>query len=391
MIRALCLSMLALTGCSGNGTMMTMTGPDMALPHRMPTDHQPLWGIADQPGIGSVVQSAPEVWTVVWPGDPYVARIEPFISWMLASDYWTGSLKEYGIGAGKSMGVITLPNPAPANITTKDLTDLVAMLVSTGQVPNPTINTNIAFFVPTNTIVSYGGGQSCVGGGFGGFHDDTGGKTPLVFSVIDECDDPGGKIFDGITQVASHELAEAASDPVGGNGFHGPQPLTEIGDLCNFTQQLSFDVPANGSQPAERYWVQRYYSFATAKKGNEDPCLPVPYPRPFFNVTTDPPVMTIGLPANPPKDPFVETFLLEPFAFGDVGKIHWQVINSTVDVQPSSGTVMPGDTVRLTVTLPPNIGFSVSEVDIGVESEKGGSNTWPFYVDACPFQTNCSF
>jgi hypothetical protein len=371
---------------------MIVTGPDMALPHRLPTDHGPLWQLDTTAGVGTVVQNAPEVYVVVWPNDPYASRIGPFVTWLLGSDFWTGGFKEYGVGKGTNMGVITMPSEAPAQLTINDLHTIIKTLTSNGSVPNPNANTNIAFFVPGTTKVTGGGETSCVD--FLGFHDVMMGTPNIVYSVIDECQpDEGGGVFDTITKAGSHELGEAATDPIPGKGFTGPQTDTEVGDLCNFSQDISFDVPADASNPARRYTVQRFYSFATAKLNNADPCLPVPSPRPFFNVTTNPSVLPLKILSPAPSAGYQLETLLEPFAYGDVGAIHWRLINSPFEVEPSSGTVMPGDTVRLVINVPPDavMDATIYEIDIGVESEKAGSNTWPFFIDACKAGGTCMF
>jgi hypothetical protein len=315
------------------------------------------------------------------------------VSWLLGSDFWTNTLKEYGVGKGTNMGVITMPSDSPAQLTIADIYNLINTLVSNGSVPAPNGNTNIAFFVPGSTQVTGGGENSCVD--FLGFHDvmqGTQGKPDIVYSIIDECQpDEGGGIFDAITKAGSHELAEAATDPIPGKGYSGPQTDTEVGDLCNFAQDISYDVPADAMNPARRYTVQRMYSFATAKLNNADPCMPVPSPRPFFNVTTNPSVLPLKLATTTPKAGYELHTLLEPFAYGDVGAIHWRVISSPFDVQPFSGAVMPGDSVPLTINIPDATDNTIYEIDIGVESEKAGSNTWPFFIDACKDVSKCSF
>jgi hypothetical protein len=384
----------ALTGCTGmSPNNVVMTGPDMGLPHRLPTDHVALWQLDPSPGVGTLVQDAPQVYVVVWPNDPYASRIGPFVSWLLGSDFWTGTLKEYGVGKGTNMGIITMPDNSPAKLNIADIYNLISSLVTNGSVPSPGVNTNVAFFVPASTKVTGGGETSCVD--FLGFHDvmpAMQGMPNIVYSVIDECQpDEGGSVFDTITKAGSHELAEAATDPIPGKGYTGPQTDTEVGDLCNFAQDISYDVPADAMNPARRYTVQRMYSFATAKLNTADPCLPVPSQRPFFNVTTNPPILPLSIPATQPSAGYQLETLLEPFAYGDVGEIHWRVISSPFDIEPFSGTVMPGDTVRLTISIPSADDNMIYEVDIGAESGKAGSNTWPFFIDACKTTSKCSF
>jgi hypothetical protein len=375
--RGVCLVIAFAVAAAGCGSAGSSAGsPDMTLSEHAPTDHSPLWTVRDLAGTRPAVQSAPEVWTVVWPNDPYATRIADFTSWMLASDYWTGALAEYHVGAGTSKGIITLPSPAPAKMTSDDLSALAGSLVSSGQIANDA-NTNIVFYVPPTTSVLYAGGESCVV--FAGFHSNTIGTSPIVFSVVYECDDGLGNVFDEMTEVTSHEVAEAATDPVGYLGYHGIEGNSEIGDLCAFSQELSVDAPATATVPAQRYWVQRFYSFATAAKGDSDPCLPVPYPRPFFGVTTNPAILPLHLVTG--QAGVSLTTVLEPFAYGDVGEMHWAVIGGDFDVEPAGGTVHAGDRLELTIAVPSSASAVSHEIDLQVESATGGSNTWPFYVD----------
>src|SRR6185312_7555386 len=95
---------LALVAGCGDHPQMMPPPPDMA---RAPLDHPPLWRLTH--GTGAV-QAAPEIWTVVWQGDEAIgADTADFVDWMLHSDYWTGSLGEYGIGAGVSKGLVVIP------------------------------------------------------------------------------------------------------------------------------------------------------------------------------------------------------------------------------------------------------------------------------------------
>jgi hypothetical protein len=370
-----------------------MSTPDMSPPRRAATDHEPLWQVSTLPGTGTMVQKSPQIYPVVWPNDPYAAQIAPYLTWLVGSDYWTGSLGEYGIGKGSNMGVVMMPTPSPSQITDTDFNDMINTLVSNGTIASPSLDTNVVFFIPPTTTVTSMGETSCTF--FGGYHSTTTGNPSLVYSVVTEClPDEGGSRFDTLTKAAAHELAEAASNPIYGKGYKGPQGLTEVGDLCNFGHSIAFDVPGDATNPPRRYTVQRLYSFAAAKLENTDPCLPVPFSRPFFGVTTKPTSVTVNVPKRPGPGLYPVETVLQPFAYGDVGALHWQVINSDVDIQPLQGVVMPGDDVHLTANVPGGTvaanQATILEVDFEVESEKAGTFTWPFFIDICPYMMDCS-
>src|SRR5262249_38608606 len=123
-----CNNMDAGDGTGGGGDQPDMTEPpppDMSLPKRDPTDHPAL---TQMDYYGRQTLAAPEVWTVVWQGDEALgAKTNDFINWMLNSgnDFWTPGVSEYKVGAGKGMGVIVLPDAAPATIDDTMLTAMV--------------------------------------------------------------------------------------------------------------------------------------------------------------------------------------------------------------------------------------------------------------------------
>jgi len=77
------LALALVAGCSdGNGGPADMVVvPDMS---RAPMDHPPLWRLTH---LDAQLQTAPEVWTVVWAGDEALGNdIVDFLDWMLHSD-----------------------------------------------------------------------------------------------------------------------------------------------------------------------------------------------------------------------------------------------------------------------------------------------------------------
>jgi hypothetical protein len=371
MVRTLFAVTLALVaGCSGDGNQMPAP-PDMS---RGPMDHPDLWHIKSN---GGDVQAAPEVYTVVWAGSEQIGQqVVEFLDWMLNSDYWKNSLKEYGVGQGVSKGLIVLPGPAPDKITDAQLQTLVGTLVSSGQVTR-TDNTQVAFLPPATTLVAALGANGC--DVFAGYHDHTKPITSgVAYSVDLQCEGEAGVAIDQLTRVLSHETAEAATDPVPPNGFvaDGPVPQ-EISDLCNFGAGLPVDVPADATHPARRYWVQRQYSGQVALLNNQDPCIPLPWNRPYWNVAIDP--GTILSAATATK--LTVNARLAVFSYGDVGLIKW--LASSADgsgtVDPDSGEAHAGDTIPITITLGSGQ-RGTYEFDVEAESEKAGSAAWFSYV-----------
>jgi hypothetical protein len=122
--------------------------------------------------------------------------------------------------------------------------------------------------------------------------------------------------------------------------------------------------------------VQRLYSDKRAALGNVDPCLPLPWDHPYWNVAMDPSPVMGAAGSSVPIDA-----RLDVFAYGDVGEIHWLASSSGADVNPPEGTAHAGDTIPITIT-PLNTLQSrqVIEIDILSESATAGSQLWFGYV-----------
>jgi hypothetical protein len=371
--RTLAVALALLAGCSndnGSSSMDMTPPPDMA---RGPMDHPPLWRLSR----GSVaVQAAPEIYVAVWQGDEaFGATVVDFTDWMLGSDYWKQSLAEYGITGGVAKGLIVIPSPPPALIGDAQLQTLAAGFVTGGQVTR-TDNTQIAFLPPQSTKVSSLGTSSCAG--FLGYHSRTGGAQGVAYSITARCLGVPGSDLDQVSDTLSHEAAEAATDVSPGNGLIDISPAhQEVADLCEFGLDLAVDVPPDATHPqTRRYWVQRLYSDALAADGTKEPCLPIPWDHPYWNVALDPSVILAAPGSTAPIDA-----RLDVFAYGDVGTIQWTASSSGADIQPSSGTAHAGDTIPVTITpLSALRSGDVVEIDMISESAKGGSQLWFGYL-----------
>ena len=341
---------------------------------RAATDHPAAWLIH---AGGDYVQSAPRVYTIIWPGSEQIGQqSEQFVSWLLTSDYFTTALAEYGVGAGQSMGLIVLPNSAPAKLIDSDFGALVKQLVSNGQVdPQNDANTQVLFVLPPTTIVTDPTGNvSCQQ--ILGYHSSPSSSLPIIaYDVIADCDTSATEL-DGLTKVMSHEIAEAATDPLPGDGYYDDEPKAqEISDLCNFNESLPIDVPGN---TPSRYWVQRQYSNLAAMAGDREPCLPLPWPRPFWGAAIYPRLQTVATATTPR----VAQAWMEPFAYGDVGLITWQIFTDDgIVVEPDSGASQAGDTIPLRVTIANPGKAQDYQLIVETQSAKAGASASFAWVD----------
>jgi len=260
--------------------------------HGAPSDTYPAFPV-DVPQLqyhGGPLLKAPVVVTVTWAADPNNTIFEEFGDKIGASAYWKAITAEYGIapaisGTANHVRIATAP---PTSMTSKDVANLVATNAGNPSVskwPAPTAGTVYVVYIPNATTLIYNGSPIC-GSGTGGYHSSVfaGGKQ-IPYAVLPEC-----KAAASVTGAASHEIGEAALDPVPGNpGYYGfDQPhlaweyfqafQIENGDVCEFYLDSYYtegsDLP---------YAVQRQWSNASAKAGKA-PCVPAPA-DPYFNTT----------------------------------------------------------------------------------------------------------
>ncbi len=297
----------AMPETGGGETSMDAEAP---YPAFVPTD---VPQVAD---AGGPVMTAPKIVPIFYAADSAmtITQLEDFLSKLPASHWWAGWTKEYGVGALTIASPITLQDTLPPYWDDSQIqADLTARLTSgSSGFPAPDANTIYAYFFPPGVTITTtgtpdptdggafdagsGAGDSCTG--FGGYHDnitlnapaDGGpGGTDVAYAVIPRCTSFGTLAgLDAITGPASHEFAEAATDPfpstnpafstVDGPHTYWTRALGggEVGDMCAQEEVVNFT-----KWPDLPYVVQRIWSNAAAKAGT-DPCLPVPTGNVYF-------------------------------------------------------------------------------------------------------------
>jgi hypothetical protein len=103
--------------------------------------------------------------------------------------------------------------------------------VARRSLPATTANTLYFVFLPPGVAVVAGKDRSCQA--FCGYHDrSTGGLYYAAVPYPNCAGCTGGlAVLDALTSVCSHELAEAITDPVPGQGWYD-DANGEIGDIC---------------------------------------------------------------------------------------------------------------------------------------------------------------
>jgi hypothetical protein len=144
-----------------------------------------------------------------------------------------------GDGTGDTDSDLNLDQQHVANVMESDIQNMIVSEVGNKGVPATTANTLYFVFIQPGALSQFDTQNS-----FGGHHRSfTNGGNTYYYAVIplSLATAPTGSFqqtFPGITSVASHELAEAITDPILNTGWdQGNSAGAEIGDLCNGMNQ----------------------------------------------------------------------------------------------------------------------------------------------------------
>ncbi len=199
-------------------------------------------------------------WGAAWnnaPQDALLPKVNQFFDFILASQL-LDQLAEYSvpgqkIARGSLIGTITLTTPAPGKtVDDSAIQTFLQQQISAGTLPAATSDTLYFVFLPPGVTVTQGGSASCKV--FCGYHDAI--NNSIFYAVMPHpgCAGCLGGIaaFDALTSTTSHELCEAITDPIPGQGWYDDNN-GEIGDICawqtrtlgGYTIQLEWSNAAN--------------------------------------------------------------------------------------------------------------------------------------------------
>jgi hypothetical protein len=208
--------------------------------------------------------TAVQVFTIFWgaqwnqaPQDALVPKLNQFFDFILTSQL-LDQLGEYSvpnltIGHGSRIGSVTLITPAPGKtVDDSAIQTFLQQQISAGILPVATANTLYFVFLPPGVTVTQGGSASCKV--FCGYHDALNNSTFYAVMPYPGCAGclGGAAAFDALTSTTSHELCEAITDPIPGQGWYDDNN-GEIGDICawqtrtlgGYTIQLEWSNGAN--------------------------------------------------------------------------------------------------------------------------------------------------
>jgi hypothetical protein len=370
----LCVSI----GCSSDGSVKD-AGADADAAQPVPRPPAPQ--VQNQ---GGPVLATPRVVPIFFANDAMQGQVEDFLQKLASSTYWTATTSEYGVGPLTVASSIVVSDPPPAVIDTAGIEAWLAAYLD----GNP--NDLFAIFYPTSTTVSDATfGTSCKD--FNGFHYQGVKNTQIVYAVLPRCPSAGALTgVDALTASLSHELVEAATDPLLETApawsftdvdhlIWSYLPGAEVADMCDLE-------PQSFQRLVGPYVVQRSWSNASARAGH-DPCVPV-LSEPYFNAA---PVLNAKqqitfnsqvLTTNGLQLAVGESKTIAVRLFSDAPTSDWSVDAIDTSQPPSFGfswdaqTGNDGDVLHLTITR----NSSVSS-EIALESHAGTTtNLWFAFV-----------
>ena len=177
-------------------------------------------------------------WGTAWKGAdaPLVTQINDFFRFILTSPL-IDQLAEYAlpnqpIGHGSLGGTATIVAPKPRRaVTDAAIQSFIQTQVAKRTLPKPTANSLYFVYLQPGVSVAQGGQRSCTN--FCGYHDAIGGTIYYAVMPYPGCSGCVGglAVLDALTSTSSHELCEAITDPVPGQGWYD-DTNGEIGDIC---------------------------------------------------------------------------------------------------------------------------------------------------------------
>ncbi len=143
------------------------------------------------------------------------------------------NVSAYQISHGTRTGTLTIATPKlKYSVSDTAIQHMLQQeIASNPAVPHPTANTLYFVFLPPGVKVVQGGSASCQG--FCGYHNDISGQIFYAVMPNPGCGGCTGglSVFEALTSASSHELCEAITDPIPGQGWYD-EANGEIGDIC---------------------------------------------------------------------------------------------------------------------------------------------------------------
>src|SRR5262249_44800079 len=151
-----------------------------------------------------------KVVAISFQGDALQAQLDTWLTQLVAAtSYWSGTTKEYGVGALQASAPVHLTESAGATLTDTDVQQWLSTKINGGgSFPAPDANTLYVIYYPETTHLTMGGGTMC--NDFQGYHGDfqlKAGGPSVSYAVVGRCPPPpvpGVTALDEVTAETSH-------------------------------------------------------------------------------------------------------------------------------------------------------------------------------------------
>jgi len=204
----------------------------------------------------------PQVFTIFWgtawqqpTSASLIPQLNGFFDYILSSPLMDQlaeySVPQYPIGHGSRIGTMTLTAPeVSGTVDDSQVQQMIEQQISGGAFPASNADLIYFLFLPSGVTVTQGGSASCKV--FCGYHDAISDKIWYAVMPFPDCSGCASSFatFEALTVTASHELSEAITDPIPGEGWYDSQN-GEIGDICAWqTKQV-------GQYTVQKEWSNR--------------------------------------------------------------------------------------------------------------------------------------
>jgi hypothetical protein len=191
---------------------------------------------------GGPLLATVEVFTIFW-GSAWqgaqarlVQQLNDFFRYVVSSPL-LDQLAEYStaavsIGQGSLAGTLTVAGSEPGRtISDAAIQNAILDWIAQGTIRKTTSNSLYFVYLPPGVTADLGGQQSC--SAFCGYHESFGPQVFYAVMPFPDCSGclGGSATLDALTSTSSHELCEAITDPVPGQGWYD-DANGEIGDIC---------------------------------------------------------------------------------------------------------------------------------------------------------------
>lgn len=191
----------------------------------------------------STVQVCTVFWGTAWqqaPQSDVANNLNQFFDFILTSPL-LDQLGQYSvaggptIGQGQRIGTVAVTTQDPnQTVADADIQNMIQQEIANDpNMPQPTANTLYFCYLPPGvTVQGPDGGAFCQD--FCGYHDAINGQIYYAVMPYPDCQGCLGPLaaFDALTSTSSHELCEAITDAVPGQGWYDSNNNMEIGDIC---------------------------------------------------------------------------------------------------------------------------------------------------------------